>query len=90
MNGRAWVRDGSESHEKPGHELSSSVPSTKSVFQRSGPGIQLFSHKRHLGHMNRRVLELTGHRRQANNWGLFELKCDPSESRPPIVEEPAP
>lgn len=60
MNDGAWIRDGNESHEKLGHEMSSSAPSTKSVFQHSSPGILVFSHRRRLGHMNRRALELTG------------------------------
>ena len=60
MNDGVWIRDGNESHEKPGHELSSSDTSTKSACQRSSPGILVFSHRRHLGHMNRRALELTG------------------------------
>lgn len=65
MNDGAWRRYGNESHEKFGHELSSSASSMKSAFQRSGPGILVFSHMRHQGHMNRRGLELTGHFDQA-------------------------
>jgi hypothetical protein len=61
MNDGAWIRDGNESHEKPGQELSSPAPSTKSAFQRSSPGILVFSHRRQLLHMNHRALELTGH-----------------------------
>ena len=69
MNDGVWIRDGNEAHEKPGHELSSSAPSTKSAFQRSSPGILVFSHRRHLGHMNRRALELTGPLDQAEITG---------------------
>ena len=65
MNDGAWTRDGNEAHEKPGYESSSSALSTKSAFQRSGPGILVFLHRRHLGHMNRRALELTGNLDQA-------------------------
>ena len=65
MNDGVWIRDGNESHEKPGHELSYSETSTKSACQRSSPGILVFSHRRHLGHMNRRALELTGPPSQA-------------------------
>jgi hypothetical protein len=65
MNDRVWIRDGNEAHEKPGYELSSSAPSTKSAFQRPGPAILVFLHRRHLGHMNRRALELTGNLDQA-------------------------
>ena len=64
MNDGARKRYGNEAHEKPGHELSLSVPST-SAFQLSSPGILVFSHRRHLGHMNRRALELTGNLNQA-------------------------
>ena len=60
MKDGVWLRDGNEAHEKPGYESSSSAPSTKSAFQRSSPGILVFSHRRHFGHMNRRALELTG------------------------------
>ena len=69
MNGGVWIRDGNEAHKKPGHELSSAPPSTKKVFQRSGPGILVFLHRRHLGHMNRRALELTGPLDQAEITG---------------------
>jgi hypothetical protein len=61
MNDGAWIRDGNESHEKPGQELSSPAPNTKSACQRSSPGILVFSHGRQLLHMNHRALELTGH-----------------------------
>lgn len=69
MNDGARKRDGNEAHEKPGHELSVSAPSTKSAFERSSPGILVFSNRRHLGHMNRRALELTGHLGQAETTG---------------------
>ena len=61
MNDGTCLRDGKEVHEKPGHELSSSVPSTESAFQRSGPGILVFLRRQSLAHMNHRALELTGH-----------------------------
>jgi hypothetical protein len=61
MNDGAWIRDGNESHEKPGQELSSPAPNTKSACQRSSIGILVFSHRRQLLHMNHRALELTGH-----------------------------
>ena len=67
MTDGAEKRDGNEAHEKPGRESSLSAPSTKIVFQRSSPGVLVFSHRRHLGHMNRRALELTGHFDQAEN-----------------------
>ncbi len=67
MNDGAGKRDGNEAHETPGPELSFSASSTKSAFQRSSPGMVVFSHRRHLGHMNRRALELTGHLDQAEN-----------------------
>jgi hypothetical protein len=60
MNDGARKRDGDEPPEKPGHELSLSATSMESAFQRSNPGILVFSHRRHLGHINRRALELTG------------------------------
>jgi len=60
MNDRSGKRGDKESHEKPGHELSSLASTTKSASQNSIPGILVFSHRRHLGHMNRRALELTG------------------------------
>jgi hypothetical protein len=65
MNDGARKRDGNDAHEKPGHELSVSAPSTKSAFERSSPGILVFSNRRHLGHINQRALELTGHLDQA-------------------------
>ena len=65
MNDGARKRDGNEAHEKLGHELSLSAPSTRSAFHRSSPGILVFAHRRHLGHMNRRALELTGNLDQA-------------------------
>ena len=67
MNDGARKQDGNEAREKPGHELSLSVPNTMSAFQHSGPGILVFSHRRPLGHVNRRALELTGHLDQAKN-----------------------
>lgn len=110
MNDRARVREDKESHEKPGHELSSLASSTKSVSQNSIPGILVFSRRRQLPYMNHRALELTGHldqaetvpaimtlsgrvsdlrgqiqdildyRRNADIWGLFELKRDMVEA----------
>ena len=65
MNDGVWIRNDNESHEKPRHELSPVPPSTKTVFQRSSPGILVFSQGRHLCHMNSRALELTGHLDQA-------------------------
>ena len=65
MNDGARKRDSNEAHEKAGHELSLSAPSTKTAFQRSSPGILVFSHRRHLGHVNPRAWELTGHLDQA-------------------------
>src|SRR6185295_443118 len=65
MNDRSGKRGDTESHEKPGHELSSLASTTKSASQNSIPGILVFSHRRHLGHMNRRALELTGNLDQA-------------------------
>ena len=61
MNDEARIRDDNESHEKPGHELSSLVPSMKNASQNSIPGILVFSCRRQLPHMNHRALELTGH-----------------------------
>ena len=65
MNDRTWLRGGKEVHEKFGHELSSSVPNTENVFQRSGPGILVFLRGQPPVHLNRRALELTGQFDQA-------------------------
>jgi hypothetical protein len=65
MNGETVMRDGHQSHVQLGQGLPFSELGAKGASARSRPGILIFSCRRHLLHMNRRALELTGHLHQA-------------------------
>jgi hypothetical protein len=61
MKDGTWIPEGHESDVLHGQGLPFPAPSTKSVFQRSTPGILVYSRRGQLLHMNRRALELAGH-----------------------------
>lgn len=81
IDGGIMIRDGHEprveSHERHGQGLPFSEPRVKSAFQRSTPGILIFSRKRQLPHMNRRALELTGHFHQAEHGPVNKIRSAP-------------
>ena len=77
MNDGTVMRDGSESHVRHGHGLSSCEPGTKEASARSRPGILIFSRGRQLLHMNSRALELTGHLNQDEIELVRDLRSAP-------------
>jgi PAS domain-containing protein len=77
IDGETVIRVGHGSHVRPGQGLPSSEPGVKSAFQRSTPGILIFSRKRQLVHMNRRALELTGHFHQTEQGPVNEIRSAP-------------
>ncbi len=64
MNDEARQGTHHEHHLPYGQRLSSPAPGTMRPSHRSSPGILVFSHKRHLPHVNRAALDLLGHLEQ--------------------------
>jgi hypothetical protein len=87
MDDGTVIRDGHESYVRRGQGVSSPEPSAKSAFQRSTPGILIFSRRQELLHMNRRALELMGHLNQTEIGPVKYIPLSPLHELRILIQE---